>query len=276
MAERIHPHIACQFADECSFSVVNSLGNTDNNVRYLLHCFCRILDKPFRIKSSFRQIDQHRIVSFIFSRQCAGRRKPSGITSHNLYNCHRLLIVIDRCVKRDLAYCRSNIFCSASVSRCMIRHHKVIVNRLRDSHEPNVACHFFRISGELAHRIHRIISSDIEEISNPIFCKLLKQFRVHFIIQIFRQFISAGSKIRSRCCPDQFQLSGLLQRLHIHNLPVQEPFDTIHHSIYCSEYIFPVQSFIYHSVQACVNYCCRSAGLSDDHVFLHLLPPHSF
>ena len=73
----------------------------------------------------------------------------------------------------------------------MVCTNQVIVDGLRDSHKPDTASCFFCIAGKLAHSIHRIIAADIEEISDSVLFKLLKQFRIHFIAKILRKLISA-------------------------------------------------------------------------------------
>ena len=218
MAEIVYAHITCELADKCSFSVIDSLGYAYDQIRDFLKSLIDIVDKFVRIKCHLRQIDQHRIISLELACKNTGRSQPSRMASHDLHDRNRLLIIIHRCIDRNLPHCRGNVFCRAAESRRMVCTYKIIVYRLGDSHKSDITACFFCIPGQFAHRIHGIISTNIEEISNPVLLKFFKQPRVDFIPEIFRKLVPARSQIRSRSGFDQLQLSRPLQRLHIHDL----------------------------------------------------------
>ena len=190
------------------------------------------------------------------------------MTSHDLDDRHGFFVVVNGCVDGDLTNGGRNIFCGASESRRMIGEHEIVVDRFRDSDEPDVAFDRFRIAGKLADCVHGIVAADIEKVADIFDCKFFKQLRIDRIVQIFRQLVAAGSEVGSGSCFDQFQFAGLFQRFHIHDLIVQESLDSVDHSVDRSECVFAVQCFIYNAVQTGIDDRSRSAGLSDNYIFL--------
>ena len=89
----------------------------------------------------------------------------------------------------------------------MVCQDKVIVDRLRDSDETDLAVYSLSIAGKLAYCIHGIISTDVEEVADIVLLKFFKELRIDSVCQVFRKFVTAGTKIRSRCCLDQFKLT---------------------------------------------------------------------
>ena len=89
----------------------------------------------------------------------------------------------------------------------MVCKDKIIVDRLRDSDETDLAVYSLSIAGKLAYCIHGIISTDVEEVTDIVLFKFLKELRIDSVCQVFRKLVAAGTKIRSRCCLDQFKLT---------------------------------------------------------------------
>ena len=147
MTESIHSNVACVFTDKGSFSVIDSLGDTYYQVWCCLKTFLHFGNKIILIKSNFREIDQHRIVSFEFAGENAGSSEPSGMASHNLNNSYRFLIVVDRSVKCNFPYSRSHIFGSTSVSRCMICFYKVVIDGFWNADKADIAVNSGGIAG---------------------------------------------------------------------------------------------------------------------------------
>ena len=174
MPESIHSYLACKFTNKRSFAIVNSFRDTNDHIWHFFKRRAHILYKPFCIKRHFRQIDQNRIISFKFSCQCACRCKPSRMTPHDLDDCHWFFIIIYRCVNCNLPHGWSHIFCRASKPRRMICIDKVVIDRFRYTQKANIASDHLRITRQFAHCIHRIISSDIKEITDVIFLKSFK------------------------------------------------------------------------------------------------------
>ena len=189
--ERVHAHIARQLTDKSPFPVIDPLGDADDHIRRFLKRRLHISDELLCVKRSLRQVDEHRVIPLIPARQSAGSSQPSRVASHDLHDSDRFFIIIHRRVHCDLPDRRRHILRRAPESRGVVRLYKVIVYRLRDPHKTDITACLLRIARQLAHSIHGIISPDIKEISDPILLKPFEQLRVHFILQIFRQFISA-------------------------------------------------------------------------------------
>ena len=191
------------------------------------------------------------------------------MASHDLYDGHGRFIVIDRSVRRDLADNGGHIFGGAAVSRRMVGVHQVVVNGLWHADETDVASDPGGIAGKLAHRIHGVVSSDVEEVADLLFCKLLEEPGIDRILQVFRQFVAAGAKVSPRGGADKLQLAVFRQSFHVHKPVRQESFDSIYHTIDMSDLNRVPQSLGNHSVEAAVDNSGRSAGLSYDNIFLH-------
>ena len=207
MSECVYAYITCKLADKLTVSIINSFGNADNQVGSMLESFLNICKELFLIKCNFRKIDQNRIVAFEFTGKDTGSGQPSGMTAHDLNDCNGFFIIINRSVDRNLTNSGCYIFGSTSESRCMVCQDKVIVDRLRDSNETDLAVYSLSIAGKLAYCIHGIISTDVEEVADIVLLKFLKELRIDSVCQVFRKFVTAGTKIRSRCCLDQFKFT---------------------------------------------------------------------
>ena len=57
----------------------------------------------------------------------------------------------------------------------MVCQDKVIVDRLRDSDETDLAVYSLSIAGKLAYCIHGIISTDVEEVTDIVLLKFFKE-----------------------------------------------------------------------------------------------------
>ena len=64
-----------------------------------------------------------------------------------------------------------HITCGRTKSRRMVSHHQIIINGLRNADNFHIHLVFLHIPAHLAYRIHRIITSYIEEIMNMIFAE---------------------------------------------------------------------------------------------------------
>ena len=207
MSECIYAYITCKLADKLTVSIIDSFGNADNQIGSMLESFLNICKELFLIKCNFRKIDQNRIVAFEFTGKDTGSGQPSGMTSHDLNDRNGFFIIINRSVDRNLTDCGRYIFGSTSESRCVVCQDKVIVDRFRDSDETDLAVYSLSIAGKLAYCIHGIISTDVEEVTDIILLKFLKELRIDGVCQVFRKFVTAGTKIRTRCCLDQFKFA---------------------------------------------------------------------
>ena len=195
------------------------------------------------------------------------------MASHDFHNSNGFLIVVYRSVHSDFPNCGSYIFCRASESRSVVGEHQVVVNGFRNADKADIALNAFCIAGKLAYCIHRVVAADVEEAADAVLFKLAEKSRIYFIAEIFGKFIAAGAEIRTGSCLYKFKFAALFQRFHIHDIPVQEALDSVYHAIYFVKGIALLQRFGDNSVQACIDDCCWSAGLSDDYIFFHVLPP---
>ena len=155
----------------------------------------------------------------------------------------------------------------------MVGEHQIVVDGFRNTDKADTALNAFCVAGKLAYCIHGVIASDVEEVSDAVLFKSAEKGRIYFVVQIFGKLVAAGTEIRTGSRFHQFQFPALFQGFHIHDVAVQEAFDSVYHAIYFVKGVAPLQRFGDNSVQACIDHRCWSAGLSDDYVFLHVLPP---
>ena len=195
------------------------------------------------------------------------------MASHDFHDGNRFLVVIDRCVHCYFTDGGSYIFCGTSESRCVVGEHQIVVDGFRNTDKADIALNAFCVAGKLAYCIHGVIASDVEEVSDAVLFKSAEKGRIYFVVQIFGKLVAAGTEIRTGSRFHQFQFSAFFQRFHIHDMAVQEAFNSVYHAIYFVKGIASLKRFGDNSVQACIDHRCWSAGLSDDYVFLHVLPP---
>src|SRR5699024_3918613 len=93
----------------------------------------------------------------------------------------------------------SYVLCSRTVSRTVVSTVKVVVYRLRYSHNPAFIILGHQIFGNLIAGIHRVIAAVIEKIPDIILFKNLKKAPVISIILFgILEFITAGTQSRRR------------------------------------------------------------------------------
>ena len=102
----------------------------------------------------------------------------------------------------------------------MVCHDEIIVDGFRNTDKTDAAFIFGCIAGELADRIHGIISAYIEDGLNLIFRKFCKQLRINRIGEIFRKLVTAGAKIGTRCCLQKRKRAVFFQGTHIHHVSI--------------------------------------------------------
>ena len=189
------------------------------------------------------------------------------MTSHDLDDRHGFFL-IDIGIQSDLTDSRCNIFGSTSEARCMIRMDQVIIDRLRLADHTDGASNFGRIAGKFADSIHGIISTDIEKPADVHLLKLAEKLRIDRIFERFRQFVTAGTKICARCVSKIRKLLARKSFLKIKHTTSQESLDPIDHAINMSDFIRMGKPLRNNSIKAAVDHGSRSAGLSDDKIFL--------
>src|SRR5699024_5174890 len=99
----------------------------------------------------------------------------------------------------------------------MIGENQIIVYRLGLSDYTDRAVYSFCIPGKFAYSIHRIIAAYIKETADIQLFKFLKQKWIYRIIQIFRKFITAGTKIGSGSSLQLLQIISMEYFLEVQN-----------------------------------------------------------
>ena len=69
MTKSICTYRTVVFADEGAVSIVNTFGNTDDKITVFLKSFFKITQESILVKGNFRQVNEQRIVSFVFTRK---------------------------------------------------------------------------------------------------------------------------------------------------------------------------------------------------------------
>ena len=201
MSKRIYKiYICSKFTDISSIFQMDSFGNRYNNRSFLFQQIFDSFHEIVKIKCQLRKINQIRSRTVLSFRKSRRSGKPSGISSHDLNDRDKSLAVLQtEAVTDNLFYRCSNIFCRASVSRCVIRQSKVIVNCFRASDKSCRISHHNRVVGKLFDRIHGVISSDIDKCFNIQLVQNFKDLFIYFsVFMNFRKFVPAGSQICSR------------------------------------------------------------------------------
>ena len=236
MSEVIHSDRAVILTDEGTFFVMDTLRYTYDHVAVFLECSFYFSQELILIKCNLRKINQKRIIPDIFSCQHTRCCQPACMTPHNLNNRNRFFLIYI-CIDCDLTNSCSHISCSTSKARCVVCQHQVIVNCLRLTQYNNVTSNLLGIAGQLAYRIHRVISPDIEEVSNVHLFEFCKQFWIYFVIQTLRKFITAGSQISTRCIFQHFQFLARKCLCKLQNCSVQKSLNAIHHTIHLLNFL---------------------------------------
>ena len=252
---------------------MDSLGYTHNNITVFFKRLFYIGKEFFLVKICFRQINKQRIISFVFTCKCSCSSQPSCMTSHDLDDGYGFFFIYTG-IQCNFTYCGSHISGSTAKSRSMICMNQVIVNGLGFTNHPDGASDLCGVSGKLADSVHGIVTANIKEPANVHLFKLTEKFRVHRILQRFRKFVTAGAKVSPRSIFQCFQAVPGKGFAEIKNCSLQKTFDSIYHSINMFDFISMCKAFRNHSVKTAVDYCCRTAGLTDNEIFFcHIVSP---
>ena len=252
---------------------MDTLRNTDNHAAVFFQGFFDILQEVLGVEIAFRKIYVTGIIALIFTGKDSGSGKPSGVASHDLHDGDGFLL-IHRSVKNNLSYSGGHIFGGASVAGSMVRVYQIVVNGLGLADNTDRAVDLRGIAGKLAHRIHGIVAAYVKEPADIQFLKLLKKKRINGIFQRLRQFITAGTQIRTGSMFQVFQLISWKSLPEIQDTVFQKTFDSVYHTVNFTDFIRMSQPFGNNSVKAAVDHCSRTAGLADDKILLcHGTPP---
>ena len=137
MSERIYKvNAVSKLTYISSVCGTDSLWYSNHDRRLLLQKLSDSSSKSLKIKCRLRQVNQIWTLAVLSLGQRRWTCQPSRITSHNLYNRNDSVLSLQaEAVTDNLLHGGTDIFCSASISRCVICQCKVIINRLRTSDE---------------------------------------------------------------------------------------------------------------------------------------------
>ena len=271
MAEIVCAGSLAVLTDKAALCVGDAFRYADDDVRSVFQRISHILYEFLHIEGDLRQIDEHRIITGLFSGQRRGSGKPACVASHKLYDRHRLLF-IDGSVQHDVPHGGRHILGRTAVAGGMICLHQIVVDGLWHADKSNGRIYFSGITGKLVYRIHGIIAADIEEIADLQLFQFFKETSVYRHFHLFRQFIAARTQICRRCSRQQHQRL-LVQRIaQIHISAFQKAFYSIDHAVDAAD-LFLSEGFFDHAAQTGIDYCCRAAGLSNQYIFhMHIAP----
>ena len=173
------------------------------------------------------------------------------MASHDLNDRHRSLLVYGG-VQDDLPDRGGYIFCSAAETGRMICEHQIVVNGLGNADEPYIAAGPGSKAGKLIHRIHGVVSSHIEEISDVHFAEIIKNSGIDSVRQILRELKAAGPQISGGRQPEELQLF-LAEGSQICDLVRKEALNAVEH---------PIDTALLPCLLPCL-YCAAEAGVYD-------------
>ena len=256
------------FADKSSLIIMNAFGNAYNNIAVFFEAGFSFFQKFFCIEGCFRKINKKRVIAGIFAGEGAGCCKPSGMTSHDLYDGHGFFL-INIGIQGDFTNCGSHISGSTAKSRSVVSMHKIIVNGLRLSDNADVTANHGCVAGKLAHSIHGIVAADVEKPADIHLLKFAEKLWVYRIFQRFRKLIAAGTQVSAWGVGKIFQLFPGKCFFKVKDGALQKSFNTVYHAINMFDF-FLFYALRNYTIKAAVDNCSRSAGLSDNQIlFFH-------
>ena len=271
MAEGVCAHLAGVLTDKGALSVVNALGDADYQVGCGLQGGAHLLDEGILVKGHLRQVDEHRVVPLKLPGQHAGGCEPSGVAAHDLHDGDRLLVVVHGGVDGDLPHGGGHVLGGASISRCVVCLHQVVVNGLGNADEADGTVHKSGVPGQLAHRVHGVVSSYIKEVADIQLLKASEQLRVHWVVQVLRQLVAAGAQVSARRGAHKLQLVGCVQGSQIHVVALEKSLYSVDHSVYRVDVVCHFDTLRHNTVETSVDDCRGTSGLSHNDIFFHVL-----
>ena len=266
MPERIHRAALRPLADVATVRRPDALRDGDHHIRMPRLCRTDIREELLRGEAPLRQIDQIRENTrhIAASRRRCGQ--PPGIAPHDLHHRDRRHR-IDRAVPQKLLHCHRNVLCRRTEAGRVVGSHQIVVNRFRDADDAHLPVRAAKICGQLGHRVHRIVSADIEEIPDVPLTEARQQCFVNGgILLRIRQLPAAGTERRRRGLGQEPQLLLAVHcRAQIDQAIRQKAVNPVAHSIErsdsrCRALAHPAD----YARQRCVDCRSRSAALSDN------------
>jgi len=148
----------------------------------------------------------------------------------------------------------------------------VVVDRLRHPCSHQVDPALARQAGDLARRVHRVVAPDVEEVADLVGLHHADQ-PLEVLSLVLPELVPAAAD-RSRC-RGEAQALDLLAGLpaQVDHLFPQQPLDPMPRGVERSDPIGIVRAGFDHSLKRGVDHRRGTAGLGDDSVEFHQVPP---
>ena len=199
MSKRVDTAYSNTLTNVSAIGKMNSLGHRDNNVGVLFERRSYVSKELVHIEVSLGKVNEVGSDSVYYSSDCRRSGKPARITSHDLNDGNRLCGVY-RAVANDLLHGRRDIFSRRSKSGRVVGNDKVVVDGLGNTDDSHLVIVSLRILGKLCNGIHRIVSANIEEVSDVVFLEYLKELFVNLVaLSDLRKLLTARAERRRRC-----------------------------------------------------------------------------
>ena len=240
---------------------MDALGNSDENVIFLLVDAVHIRKKLLHVKIDFRQIDQIRPgAAGRCQRGAAGQ--PPGVAAHDLHDRDRAGVIYTAVLGHFHAGGRY-VLGGARKAGAVIGAEEVVVDRLGHAHHAAVPIVCLHIAADLVAGIHGVVAAVIEEVAHVVFPEDLQNTPVIRIVRVWVcHFVAAGAQLRRRRVQQQAELVRILLS-DIIQAVIQNAADAMGRTVNVGNGI-GFQRSLEHSVGAGIDDCSRPAGLPKD------------
>ena len=258
---------------------MNSLGHRDNDVGMLFESRSYVSKELVHIEVSLGKVNEVGSDSVYYSSDCCRSGKPARITSHDLNDGNRLCGVY-RAVADDLLHGGCDIFSRRAKAGCMVGNDKVIVDGLGNTDDPHLVIVSLGILGKLCNGIHRIVSANIEEVSDVVFLEYLKELFVNLVaLSYLRKLLTARAKRRRRCVFKLCYKLVVLKKLgKIYESFLKKSLNAVLHSVKSldSATVNALLNAANNSRQGCIYRRSRTTRLTNDRITnKHFIFQHS-
>ncbi len=196
MSECIHCHFSANLAYISAVCNLDTLRYRDHYGRLVSCQLFNVCNKPVDIEYSLRQINRITSLAVVTLRQRCRCSQPACVTSHDLHDTYgRLLRTEGLVVTNDLLHGSCDILRSGTVTRAVIRYRQIVINGLRNAHEPLRLIVCCRIVGQHLNGIHGIITSGIEQTLDVMLLHDLEYLLIYILMSFdLRHFKTAGTE----------------------------------------------------------------------------------
>ena len=248
--------------------VAQAFADRNDDRMLFRHFFTHILQKTVYKEGSLAKINQIGRRISVQSAKRRGSRQPACIPAHDFHNRDGGLRIYVTVAGNFGHRCR-NIFRCRAKAGAMVCFHQVIINRFRCADDFDIInTHAFAEACQLMHGVHRIIPTDINEITDIIFTENPQNliiFKGTFLP--IGQLHAAGAKRRGRCLAKQLQGFGVCQCLcQVNQLIRQDTHNTVFRTINFTNILIG-HCFFHNACQGRIDGSRRPAGLGNQKIF---------